>query len=571
MTGAAGSSVRMQVMWDRLQAVVDEQASTLMRTAFCPIVRESGDLSAGIFDLAGRMLVQAVTGTPGHVNTMAAAVANFFDYFRHEDMRPGDVLMTNDPWLGTGHLNDLVPVKPCFLDGRLVGFVSCTSHLVDIGGKCMGPDGEDVFDEGLYVPPLRLVDGGDLNETFMAILKANSRTPKQSEGDVHALIACCEVAERRLVGMMRDLSLTSLDAISEHILAVSERATRARIAALPDGTYDHEMTADGYEAPVTLKARIEIEGDTLRLDYAGSSGLSRHGINVPLNYARAYTVFGIKCAIAPDIPNNAGSLAPFEVTAPEGSILNAPKPSPVNARHIIGQLLPDVALGCLDKVIPDHVPAEGASTLWDLPIRGGYDRGRGANVEPFSIEFVHNGGTGARPDKDGLSATAYPSGVMGSLVEIMESVSPLIIRRRELRPDSGGPGRYRGGLGQIIELECAGGAPFKLFATVDRIEHPARGRHGGRAGANGQLRLGSGAMLAGKGMQEIGEGERLVVWTPGGGGYGDPLHRDPAAVAADVAEGLVSRAAAEAVYGVVVDVDGTFDRAATDRLRAGGG
>jgi len=571
MKGGGASQVRMQVIWDRLQAVVDEQAGTLMRTAFCPIVRESGDLSAGVFDLEGRMLTQAVTGTPGHVNTMAAAVANFFGFFAHEELRPGDVLMTNDPWLGTGHLNDFVLSKPCFLDGRLVGFVACTSHLIDIGGKCMGPDGVDVFDEGLYVPPIRLVDGGDLNETFMAILKANSRIPDQSEGDVHALIACCEVAERRLVGMMRDFSLSDLDTIAEHILTTSERATRARIAALPDGAYDHEMITDGYEAPITLKARIEIAGDTLRLDFAGSSGLSRHGINVPLNYARAYTVFGIKCAIAPDIPNNTGSLLPFEVTAPEGSILNAPKPSPVTGRHIIGQLLPDVALGCLDKAIPAHVPAEGASTLWDLPIRGEHIRGPGANAETFALELVHNGGTGARPDKDGLSATAYPSGVMGSLVEITESVSPLIIVKRELRPDSGGPGRFRGGLGQIIELECADGAPFKLFATVDRIEHPARGRHGGLAGAKGALRLGSGAVLAGKGMQEIGEGERLVVRTPGGGGYGDPFDRAPAAVAADVAEGLVSRAAAEAVYGVAVDADGALDRTATERLRAGGG
>ena len=510
--------LRRQVMWNRLQAVVDEQAETLMRTAFSPIVRESGDLSAGVFDIQGRMLAQAVTGTPGHVNTMAAAVANFFDYFSPEAMRPGDIYITNDPWLGSGHLNDFVLVKPCFLEDALVGFVSCTSHLVDIGGQCLGPDGTDVYDEGLYIPPLHLVEAGRLNATLIALLKANSRIPEESEGDVRALIACCEVGEARLAQMMRDFGLDDLDALARHILAASERATRERIAALPDGVYTNEMVVDGYDFEIVLRATLAIDGERLRLDYAGSSGLSRHGINVPLNYARAYSVFGLKCIVAPDIPNNAGALAPFEVTAPEGTIVNAPKPCPVCSRHIVGQLLPDAVLGCLHQAQAGRVPAEGASTLWDLPIRGDLGRHAGHNFRPFSVELVHNGGTGARPDKDGLSATAYPSGVLGSLVEITGNVAPLLVRRRELRPDSGGPGQFRGGLGQVIELESAVGQPLRLFGTVDRIKHPARGREGGHAGATGVLKLASGQVLGGKGMQEIPEGGRLIVLTPGGGG-----------------------------------------------------
>ncbi len=558
--------LRHQVAWNPLQAVVDEQAQTLMRTAFSPIVRESGDLSAGTFDLAGRMLTQAVTGTPGHVNSMAAAVANFFDHFPRRDMRPGDIYLTNDPWLGSGHLNDFVLVKPCFLDRGLVGFVSCTSHLVDIGGHCLGPDGSDVYDEGLYIPPIRLVDQGRLNETLIALLKANSRIPNEAEGDVHALIACCEVGEARLVQMMRDFGLAGLEDLAARILSSSEQATRAMIAALPDGIYDNEMRIDGYDRELTLRARLTVAGDRLKLDLDGSSGLSPFGINVPLTYAKAYTVFGLKCIVAPEVPNNAGALAPFEVSAPERCIVNAPKPSPVCSRHIVGQLLPDLALGCLHEALAGRVPAEGAATLWDLPIRG--RRKDGGQL--FSLELVHNGGTGARPSKDGLSATAFPSGVMGSLVEITESVAPLLVRRRELRNGSGGPGRHRGGLGQVIELESSEGQDFQLFATVDRVDNPARGRAGGGAGARGLLQLGSGKRLNGKGTQVIPAGERLIVRTPGGGGYGPALDRPPAEVAEDLCDGLLDRAAAERDYGVVLTAEGEVDCAATTEQRAKG-
>ncbi len=568
MNASRSNPLAQLVMWNRLQAVVDEQARTLMRTAFSPIVRESGDLSAGAFDRDGRMLVQAVTGTPGHVNTMATAVAKFFDHFPRQSMRPGDIYLSNDPWIGSGHLNDFVLVKPCFRGDDLVGFVSCTSHLVDIGGDCMGPDGSDVFDEGLYIPPIRLLAEGRLDETLMLLLKANSRIPDESEGDVHALVACCEVGERRLVQMMNDFAIGDLDRLSAHILEASQAATRARIAELPDGTYDNQMMTDGYDVEIELRAALTIRGDQITLDLAGCSGPSRYGINVPLNYATAYAVFGLKCAIAPDIPNNAGALAPFAVTAPAGVIVNAIKPAPVCSRHIVGQLLPDLALGCLHRAIPDRIPAEGAATLWDLPLRNGLV----ATVpnRPFSIELVHNGGTGARPLQDGLSATAYPSGVLGSLVEVTENVAPVLIRRRELRPDSGGAGRFRGGLGQVIELESCDGAPVQLFGTVDRVKHPARGREQGRAGATGILKLASGRVLNGKGMQEIPGGDRLLVHTPGGGGYGDPFSRDPDAVANDVADGLVSAATAERVYGVVLDAELRIDPAGTEiRRRAG--
>ena len=562
--------LRQQVMWNRLQAVVDEQASTLMRTAFSPIVRESGDLSAGLFDLEGRMIVQAVTGTPGHVNTMATACAKFFDHFPKPNMRPGDLYLTNDPWLGAGHLNDFVLLKPCFHGERLVGFASCTSHLVDIGGHCLGPTGSDVYDEGLYVPPIKLVDAGRLNETFITLLKANSRMPDQAEGDVHALIACCKVSAQRLDDMMAEFAIADLTALSKTILETSEAATRARVRAIPDGVYWNEMTVDGYDFEITLKAKMVVEAETVHVDFHDCPELSKFGINVPLNYAEAYTVFGIKCLVAPDIPNNHGALRPFWITAPAGTLLNASKPAPVCSRHIVGQLLPDVVLGCLHQAAPGRAPAEGASTLWDLPIKG---RSRSIQTNRsvhFAAELVHNGGTGARASKDGLSATAFPSGVLGSQVEITESTTPIFIARREYRCDSGGAGRFRGGLGQCLELEGRDDVDLTLYGTVDRVTYPARGRESGRAGATGRLRLSTGETFSGKGRCDIPAGARLFVETPGGGGYGDPFKREPWRVAQDFARGLISREAGLSDYGVALRDDGSVDDAATRLIRSGG-
>ena len=327
------------------------------------------------------------------------------------------------------------------------------------------------------------------------------------------------------------------------------------------------MRIDGYDFEIDLKARLTIGDGQVHVDFTGSSPCSKFGINVPLNYATAYSVFGLRCIFAPEVPNNAGSLEPFRVQAPEGSILNAPRPVPVAQRHIIGQLLPDVVFGCLRRAMPDRIPAEGASCMYDLPLRGGFDASASSDVTPFAVELTHNGGTGARPGKDGLSVTAYPSGVYGSQVEVTESTAPLRVLRRELRPDSGGAGKHRGGLGQIIEIESREAQPFDLFGTVDRVKYPARGCHGGGDGARGRLALKSGQRLAGKGKQHIPAGEVLIVQTPGGGGYGDPRHRDPRLVASDFAAGLISKKALRRDYAVALKADGSVDTRATRALR----
>jgi N-methylhydantoinase B len=541
--------IDLQIMWNRLIAVVEEQAQTLMRTAFSPIVREAGDLSAGVFDLKGRMLAQAVTGTPGHVNSMAESVKHFIRHFPIATMKPGDIYITNDPWMGTGHTNDFVLTTPCFKDGRLVALFSCTSHLTDIGGIGFGPDATDVFMEGLYIPMLKLADQGRMNETLLAMIRANTRLPVDTEGDVYSLAGCNDIGCRRLVEMMEEFELADLDTLSGFVLERSREAVLAEVAKLPKGSWRNEMMIDGYDAPIKLVATTTVSDSGIHVDYTGTDPQAKRGINVPIAYTTAYTVFGLGCVVSARIPNNAGSLAPLTVSAPPGCILNAQKPAPVLSRHIIGQMLPDVAFGCLRQAVPDRVPAEGTSCLWNLNVRGMVKGGEGGNYG-FTMAVTSNGGTGARPHADGLSATAYPSGVRGTPVEIAESITPLIFWRKELRPDSGGAGTHRGGLGQIIEVGSGVDMPFDLLAAYDRIDYPPRGRDGGQNGAPGYVGLKSGKALKGKGSQTIPPGDRMVIMTPGGGGLGDPRRRDPRAVAHDVAEGLVSPQAAKETYGL---------------------
>jgi N-methylhydantoinase B len=546
----APTEIELQIMWNRLIAVVEEQAQTLMRTAFSTIVREAGDLSAGVFDLQGRMLAQAVTGTPGHVNSMAESVKHFIRHFPVETMQEGDIYITNDPWMGTGHLNDFVLTTPAFKDGRMVALFSCTSHLMDIGGIGFGPDATDVFMEGLYIPMLKLAERGRMNETLMAMIRANTRTPVDTEGDVYSLAACNDVGARRLAEMMHEFELDSLDDLGGFIIERSRAAVLAEIAKLPKGTWRNTMTVDGYDHPLELTATTTVSDSGIHVDYSGTSPKSKRGINVPHAYTTAYTVFGLGCIVAARIPNNAGSLEPLTVSAPEGCILNSPKPAPVASRHVIGQMLPDVVFGCLRQAIPERVPAEGTSCLWNLNVRGqrqGREGGYG-----FTMAITSNGGTGARPQRDGLSATAYPSGVKGTPVEIAESQTPLLFWRKELRPDSGGAGTHRGGMGQIIEVESNDELPFELLAAYDRIDHPARGRDGGANGAPGYVGLKSGTRFAGKGFHVIPTGDRLVVLTPGGGGIGRPQTRERAAVLRDIESGLISPETAKEVYGVVL-------------------
>ena len=542
------TSIDYQIMWNRLIAVVEEQATTLIRTAFSTSVREAGDLSAGLFDRQGRMMAQAVTGTPGHVNAMAESVTHFVREIGAQNIFEGDVFITNDPWLGTGHLHDITVVSPTFREGRHIGFFACTAHVVDIGGRGFGPDGNEVYEEGLLIPIMKFAERGEVSTDLVRMVRANVREPDQVVGDMYSLAACNAAGDRRLQTMMGEFAIEDLDGLSEFVIETSRKATREAIARVPDGRFTNSMEVDGYDAPVLMCVQLDISGDRLTADFSGTSGMSRFGVNVPEVYTRAYACYGLKCAIAPDVPNNTGSLEPFLITAPEGCILAAKRPAPVSVRHVLGHLVPDVVLGALHHALPQTVPAEGASALWNIQISARASD-PDSSLRNAEVLMFNSGGTGARPALDGLSATAFPSGVSTMSVEATEHVGPITVWRKDLREGSGGAGRLRGGLGQTIEIAPREGYDFYFNAMFDRVRNPARGRDGGASGAAGRVELTDGTPLRSKGRQLVKSGQRLRLSLPGGGGYGPAKERDPEAVARDVRAGMITAAQARNDYG----------------------
>ncbi|MCJ8055204.1 hydantoinase B/oxoprolinase family protein [Shinella curvata] len=531
------NEIRMQVMWNRLISVVEEQALTLLRTAFSTSVREAGDLSAGVYNAKGEMLAQAVTGTPGHVNTMAEAVLHFIAEIPREDMYPGDTYVTNDPWKGTGHLHDITMVSPSFKGEELIGFFACTAHVVDVGGRGFGADGKSVYEEGIQIPIMKFAERGTVNKDLLKILRINVREPNQVIGDFYSLAACNDVGHKRLIEMLDEVGYDNLDTLGDFILSRTHAATMERIAGLPKGSWTNDMLTDGYDVPIRLAAEVSITESGVNVDFSGTDGVSRWGINVPLIYTKAYACYALKCVVAPDIPNNSASLAVFNVSSPT-NILNAPRPAPVSVRHVIGHMVPDLVLGALAKALPGQILAEGAAALWNIhisarPVAG--LSGRRAEVLMFN-----SGGMGARPGIDGLSSTAFPSGVHTMPIEATEHTGPIVVWRKELRPDSGGAGKYRGGLGQIIEIAPAEGHEFDFSAMFDRIATPARGRDGGEDGAPGSATLDDGTKLRPKGWQHVPAGRRLVLELPGGGGFGNPAERPAEARAEDLSKGYVT-------------------------------
>jgi N-methylhydantoinase B len=548
-TGAL-EQINKQIQWNRLLSVVEEQAQVLVRTAFSTAAREAGDISAGVFDPSGRMLAQAVTGTPGHVNAMAASVGSFLEIYPIDVMEDGDVYVTNDPWKGTGHLNDFTVVTPTFRNDEIIGIFACTTHVVDVGGRGFGADGRQVYEEGLNIPIMPLAKRGNFSEIVFSIIRANVRNPVEVEGDLYSLASCNEVGGRRLLAMMEEFNLETLDELGDYIIKTSTQGMLKEVRELPFGVYKNAMRIDGYESELDLVCEMTISETGIDLDFNGTSPTSTYGINVPITYTEAYATFGVRCIIGSRVPNNAGSLAPVRIKAPVGCILNAPHPAAVTGRHVIGQMLPDVILGCLNQVIPDRVPAEGTSCLWNPVLLGGhglteYDYG---SAQPFAMNTFHSGGTGARPSKDGLDATAFPSGVKNTPIEINETIAPLIFWKKEYRTDSGGPGTHRGGVGQVMEISHSEDAPFAINSMFDRVIYPPRGRNGGGNGQTGRLYLKSGKEMKGKGRQSIPAGDRLIIEMPGGGGLGKAEDRDLKKVKSDVKNGFVSEGQARDIY-----------------------
>ena len=565
------SAIRNQIMWNRLISVVEEQAQTLIRTSFSTSVREAGDLAASVFDTQGRMLAQAVTGTPGHINAMAEAIVHFLARYPIDVMEPGDVFITNDPWQTSGHLHDVTVVTPTYHKGRIVALFANTCHVVDIGGRGFGPDASQVFEEGVNIPIMHLFRRGEVNETLISILETNVREPGQVVGDIYAFAGANDIGSERLVAMMEEFGQDDLSDLGEFIIENSRLATIERIAKLKNGSFSNVLTMDGYDKPVTLSAELTVSDDNIHVDYTGTSPASRYGINVVLNYTKAYTCFGVKCVVAPDIPNNYGSLLPITFHAPEGCILNVQRPFAVAARHIIGHLLPDTVLGCLHQVLEEGCQAEGSASMWNLQLRGGVatsaKSGYQGYVPEFDLLHFNSGGMGARPTKDGLSSTAFPSGIRGIPVEVTEAITPIVFWRKEFREGSGGAGQFRGGCGQVMEVGGVDDIPFDVLAMYERVDNAPRGRNGGHDGAAGRVSLTDGKPMRSKGQQHIPSGTRLVLEMAGGGGVGDPAARDSERVAEDVRNELITSEVAYVDYKVALNDDGSVDKRATQSLR----
>ena len=497
--------IELEVLWQSLIATVNEQARALQRAAFSPIVREAGDLANAVFDRRGRMVAQAVTGTPGHINSLARAASAILDEYPTDSLVEGDVLITNDPYKTAGQLLDVTVLYPVFRKGRVIALFGSTIHHTDVGGYGIGAGARDVFEEGIWIPIVRLMIAGQRNADAWKFILSNVRQPDHMAGDLHAQMASGEVGAQRLRSLCDRHDLDDIEELADEIITRSEAATRASIRELPAGTYPASAIldrADGSTIEIVCAVTVDSEAGEILVDYAGSSGASPYGINVVKNYTHAYTTFTIRSVLNPELPNNHGSLAPIKVEAPEGSIVNAVSPMPCTARHVVGMFLPNALLKALAQIRPQQAMAEGSGAVWTMQVSGN-----------------HPDGSGARAGKAGLSACSYPTGVAAVPIEVVEASAPIRFLRKELRMGSGGDGAQIGGMGQTIEFTVDTTRPWQLNAVTSRLRDAPQGIFGGEAGAAGSFTV-NGQPVRTQSRITLQPGDHVRLDLPGGGGYG---------------------------------------------------
>ena len=519
------TAVDLSIVWARLLALVDEAGDALKRTAFSTVTRESNDFAVVLMDRAGRAVAQSSISVPSFLGVLPMLTkALLAGDFPERAWRPGDAVMTNDPWLCAGHKPDIGVVSPIFFRRQLVGFVGTIAHSPDMGGALWGAGARDLYEEGLMVPPMRLYEAGTPNQTLFDIVAANVRAPRQTLGDIRAQVAANEQAARGLSPILDEAGLGDLDGVSGQIRGASERAMRDALRDAPDGTYRYAYDADGdgRDEPVHIQIAVTIAGDAISVDYDGTSGPHTLGINAVLNYVYAYTAYPIKCAFSPGVPNNDGAFEPITVTAPRGSLLNAQPPVPLGARNITGNMLHAAVFGALVQAVPDKVQADCGAPCWSVVLNGQDARG-----ETYVEYFFLNGGYGARPDRDGEGVLSFPTNVANVPIEVLERSMPVLFLDKGLRPGSGGDGRYRGGLGQTTAFRWEGDGPVNLSLLTEKTQHRAAGLAGGHDGASGTARLHPERPLAPKGLTKLHPGDELHLELPGGGGFGDPADRLP--------------------------------------------
>ncbi|MFZ6762280.1 hydantoinase B/oxoprolinase family protein [Roseomonas sp. KE0001] len=525
-------AVEIELLWRRLISLVDEAAAALVRTSFSTLVRESYDFSCVVTDARGQSLVQATESIPSFIGTLPETVKHFIRHFPEETLQPGDVLITNDIWLGTGHLPDITVAKPIFRQGRLVAFSASTAHAPDIGGKIRSPEPREVFEEGLQIPPMKLLRAGQQDDTLIAIIRKNVRTPDQTMGDLWAQVVALDLMEERLLVLMEQAGLPHLRDLAGEIHSRCDAAMRTAIAALPDGTYTSSLQTDGLmDRPITLRLAMTVAGDTITADFTGTDPQVDRAINCALCYTYAMTMYGVKVCTSPNLPNNEGAWRPIRIEAPAGCIVNPVFPASGGSRMLIGHYIPMLVFGCLGQIVPDRVMAACGSPMWGMNQSGVTAAGK-----PYANMFFFNGGMGANMRGDGISCLSWPSNVSSTPVEITEHIAPLRVHHKRLRPGSGGRGRHRGGLGQEVLMESRSDSPIAVSFLAERTLFPAFGIEGGEAGAPGVLHI-NGKAVDPKRQYVLQTGDTVMMATPGGGGHGSAGERDRTLEEADARHG----------------------------------
>ena len=518
----------LEVLWTRLRSVTDEAAKVIVRTSFSTLSIEANDYSCVLTDARGNSLAQNTASIPSFIATLPATTRHMLKSIGAATMRPGDIYITNNPWIGTGHLNDISLVKPVFLAGRLVAFAATTSHVPDIGGRIRSAEPREIYEEGFHIPPMRLLAAGVPDETLLNLLRTNVRTPDQTVGDIFAQASALGLIERRVLEIMHDHGLADLESLGAQLFGLAESAMRTAIATVPEGIYTNEFLTDGLEEPFRFRVAVSVKGGEILADFAGTSSQQPRAINCVMAYTYAMTAYAIKAALLPDLPNNEGMFRPIRVSAPEGCLLNPRHPASTGGRAATGHYVPPLIYGALASVIPERLMAAPGSPLWIFTVAGVK-----ADGKSFANVFFYNGGMGATAQKDGESALSWPSNISSTPSEIVERDTPFITHYKRLRPGSGGTGQFRGGLGQELLLENCHPTPLPIVFITERLKFPAPGLAGGGEGALGEVRINDRPLADPRAQVILAKGDTLLLRTPGGGGYGEASKRDPGAVERD--------------------------------------
>jgi N-methylhydantoinase B len=571
--GRSFDPITLEILWRRLISIVDEADSTVSRTAFSSLLRDAHDYTCMFTDRKGRELAQGTFATPGQSGAMALGIKNLVNKLPVETYKPGDVFITNDPWALAGHLNDVCVMSPIFSKDKLVAFTACVFHHSDIGGR-VSSDNHDVFEEGLFIPLVKLYDGGVLNQSVIDMIRWNVRTSDEVVGDIRSQIAANHVCAEKICQMLQENDFDSLDDLADQIISRTEKSMREEIEKIPDGIYKAEGIIEQMKGQkdVVIKAAVEVKGSDITVDLDGSSPQVNWGGNVVYNFTYAYVFMAMKSMFGPDIPNNDGCARPLKLSAPEGSVVNCKFPAAVAARLVIGHFITEIIYRALSGALPDKVIAASGGT----PAQMNVFYGKRNDGRPWHSVIIRGGGMGASFVNDGNYVYIFPANGANTPIEIFESDTPLIIENRELLTNSGGPGRMKGGLGQrevfrVPDDKYAPIPPVNLGIQAGRHIHPPEGLFGGKPGTKAQF-LVNGVSGNPFGLTQLKPGDVVIIDAAGGGGYGNPLEREPEMVESDVIEGYVNLEKAKEDYGVVIDpktmkVDEETTRKLRDTLR----